>query len=113
MCVLARSWHSHGTWPVVVQVTQFKRQSLQLIGLQVTPIVNDQIVSRGNGSLTNVLADQVKVVIIASSYHLIHNCPWRGIFETSSLQIIIICLKFDFSLLFVKKKTYRFQEDFA
>lgn len=48
--------------PVVVQVTQFEREPLHVVGLQAVVIVDDVIVGGVHGSPTGDLADQVKVV---------------------------------------------------
>lgn len=78
VCVLNRSWHSNGSWPIVVKVTQFVRQLLQMIRLKHSFVMKDYIMRRRYCATFDRLWDQVEVVKVRSGDFTINDgSRWR------------------------------------
>lgn len=60
--VLARSRHSNGALPIVIQMAHLVSQTLHMVRFQTAVVVNDVVRNRRYGTLSNALRNQVKIV---------------------------------------------------
>lgn len=62
MRVLARRGHSDRSWPVVVQMAEFVRQPLAVVGRQFIVVVDDDVVGRRDSALGHLLRCDQEIV---------------------------------------------------
>lgn len=82
VCVLAGRRNFHCARPVVVQVSHSVRQSLQFVSIQSDLIGDDDVVTGSDCSLSHMLRNQIKVLVIRPGDSPIQNCARFRIVES-------------------------------
>lgn len=77
--VLARSWNADGARPVVVQVAQLVRHSLQDVRIKFLFVFQDDVVRRRRGAFADVLRNDVEVVHELGCDDAVDDSAWRSV----------------------------------